>query len=98
MSEGVTGRRGHFEDGRMWRRLLARLHPDVGGDPELFLFVRALKDEVCGEPRFQAGRTAREEPDTRRFLTMWRGAMDSWASHNRDALKKHRTKRGTRRR
>jgi hypothetical protein len=33
-----------------WRRLLATVHPDRGGDHELFLFLQALKEHVgeCG--------------------------------------------------
>ena len=37
-----------LEDQRMWRLLLARLHPDIGGDHELFLFACAVKGEVGG--------------------------------------------------
>jgi hypothetical protein len=37
-----------LDDPRMWRRLLARTHPDTGGDGELFIWTGALKDAVCG--------------------------------------------------
>ena len=30
----------------MWRRLLAELHPDRGGDEELFAFASNLRDEM----------------------------------------------------
>jgi hypothetical protein len=36
-------------DHRMWRLLLARLHPDAGGDHELFVFASTVKDSVCGK-------------------------------------------------
>ena len=32
----------------MWRKLLARTHPDAGGDHELFIWTGAVKDAVCG--------------------------------------------------
>ena len=35
-------------DTKMWRRLIARTHPDAGGDGELFIWTVALKDKVCG--------------------------------------------------
>ena len=34
-------------DNRMWRLLLARLHPDSGGDHELFVFASTVRDAVC---------------------------------------------------
>ncbi|MDP9477884.1 MAG: hypothetical protein M3R38_19745 [Actinomycetota bacterium] len=35
------------DDPKMWRRLVARTHPDAGGDHELFIWAAALKDAVC---------------------------------------------------
>jgi hypothetical protein len=35
----------------MWRRLLARLHPDAGGDGELFTFGQAVREQVTGDGR-----------------------------------------------
>ncbi len=32
----------------MWRRLVARTHPDAGGDHELFIWTGALRDAICG--------------------------------------------------
>jgi hypothetical protein len=32
----------------MWRRLVARTHPDAGGDHELFIWTGVVKDAVCG--------------------------------------------------
>ena len=40
-----------LEDRHMWRMLLAKLHPDAGGDHELFLFASALKEGVCSGRR-----------------------------------------------
>ena len=31
----------------MWRRLVARAHPDAGGDHELFIWASALREHVC---------------------------------------------------
>ncbi|MDP9480835.1 MAG: hypothetical protein M3R38_35090 [Actinomycetota bacterium] len=35
------------DDPKMWRRLVARAHPDTGGDHELFVWVTTVKDAVC---------------------------------------------------
>ncbi len=79
-----------FEDRRMWRLLLARLHPDAGGDHDLFTFACAVRDEVAGGGR--AAETARtDDPrgseDPAPFLRPWQDAMGHWSSTNRDALK-----------
>jgi hypothetical protein len=36
-------------DNAMWRRLLARTHPDVGGAHELFIWTGSVRDHVCTE-------------------------------------------------
>ncbi len=36
----------------MWRRLVARTHPDAGGDHELFIWTGAVRDVVCGRETF----------------------------------------------
>ena len=36
-------------DRRYWRRLLRLTHPDQGGDPDLFVWVRNLQEHVAGE-------------------------------------------------
>lgn len=77
----------------MWRLLLARLHPDAGGSQELFLFACALKDEVCRERLFESGSG---EPATEQSFSTWRSTMDSWASRNRDTLRKPKARRGSR--
>jgi hypothetical protein len=45
------------DDATMWRRLLARTHPDTGGDHDLFIWATAVKDTVCrsdgAAPRFE---------------------------------------------
>ena len=76
-----AGRTAAFEDRRMWRLLLARLHPDAGGDTDLFAFACALREETLG-----AGRNASPAPAS--FLETWKRAMDRWASSNRDALRR----------
>jgi hypothetical protein len=37
-----------LDDPKMWRRLVARTHPDAGGDHELFIWTGTVKDAVCG--------------------------------------------------
>lgn len=93
MNEGLAGREVPFEDQRMWRLLLARLHPDAGGDRELFLFACALREEALGNR--DAGRTlgkdARERksrPTAEPLLRAWHEAMSCWASRNRETLKR----------
>ena len=81
-----------FGDRRMWRLLLARLHPDAGGDHDLFTFVCAMREETSG-----AGSVAKDaegEDSTRSteglvtpFLRAWQDTMGDWSSGNRDALR-----------
>jgi hypothetical protein len=77
-----------FEDRRMWRLLLARLHPDAGGDHDLFAFACAVRDEVSREEHH--AEDAEDEPrntaDAATFLGTWHEAMGRWSSSNRDAL------------
>ncbi len=35
------------DDQKMWRRLVARAHPDAGGCGELFIWATATRDAVC---------------------------------------------------
>lgn len=35
-------------DKGMWRKLIARAHPDTGGDHELFIWSRAAMEAICG--------------------------------------------------
>ncbi len=78
-----------FKDRRMWRLLLARLHPDAGGDQDLFAFACAVRDEVAGGVR--ATRTAGTDQgttdQTAPFLRTWQDAMGHWSSTNREAVK-----------
>jgi hypothetical protein len=53
----------------MWRKLLARAHPDAGGDHELFIWARHLHDVVCASvltntppPRAAQSSTPKEGP------------------------------------
>ncbi len=70
-------------DHRMWRLLLARLHPDAGGDHELFVFASTVKDEVCGKERLEdkTGSHARPraENPTVAYLRLWQTLMNPWS-------------------
>ncbi len=75
----------------MWRLLLARLHPDAGGDHDLFLFASALR-ATARDNELSAGKLRRDaevagletaEP----FLKAWQSAMNCWASRNRETLR-----------
>ena len=81
-----------IEDRRMWRLLLARLHPDAGGDHDLFTFACTLRDELSGGNRAvtdtgEADSTQRKEDSSASFLQTWQDAMEHWSSCNREALK-----------
>jgi hypothetical protein len=58
-------------DGGMWRRLLARAHPDAGGTHELFIWTGAVRDVVCSlslragaSPEPEDHPSRRREPST----------------------------------
>lgn len=36
-------------DNAMWRKLLAKVHPDAGGEHELFIWASSVKDHVAGD-------------------------------------------------
>ena len=81
-----------LEDRHMWRLLLARLHPDAGGDHELFLFACALKEGICGgrtlgRKPISTGGEWRAERLADHFPRAWRDAMNAWALRNREVLK-----------
>ena len=90
-----AARPASFEDRRMWRLLLARLHPDAGGDHDLFAFACAVRDEVSRgrHPAEGAGAEgeARNTAGAAPFLGTWHEAMGRWSSGNRDALNTFRT-------
>src|SRR5215212_7518105 len=90
-----AARPASFEDRRMWRLLLARLHPDAGGDHALFAFACAVRDEVSAgrHPAEGAGTEdgAKNTADAASFLGTWHEAMGRWSSSNRDALNNIRT-------
>jgi len=49
----------------MWRRLLRHVHPDTGGDAELFVWVRNLQEHVAGDSIEEAphrGHTRHQPP------------------------------------
>lgn len=64
-------------DRAMWRKLVARAHPDTGGDHELFIWSRAAMEAICDglqterpQPRpepprasQQRGKPSGDEPD-----------------------------------
>ena len=86
-----TGRVAPPEDRRMWRLLLARLHPDAGGDHDLFAFACAVRDEMTRGKHPEEG-TASEGEDRSTesvapFLRTWQEAMGHWSTTNHDALK-----------
>jgi hypothetical protein len=73
-----------FEDRRMWRLLLARLHPDAGGDHDLFAFACSVRDEVSNGNRAArstvSGANARSAHSVAApFLRTWQEAMGHWS-------------------
>jgi hypothetical protein len=66
-------------DPRMWRRIIARAHPDAGGDHELFIWTGVVRNLVCArvaEPpaRSHPESTTNSPPDPDRIP--WSGAYD----------------------
>lgn len=54
-------------DPKMWRRLIARTHPDAGGDHELFIWTGAIKAIICdGELSAGPGRRPADNASRRR--------------------------------
>jgi hypothetical protein len=87
-----TERLSAFEDRRMWRLLLARLHPDTGGDHDLFTFACAIRDEMSRASSVAKDATGEDSARSTEglvtpFLRAWQNAMDDWSSGNRDALR-----------
>jgi hypothetical protein len=93
MGGGFASQKASFEDRHMWRLLLARLHPDAGGDLELFLFAHALKEGACGYRCLESTPALHDDKGRMKrsadpFLRPWHDAMAGWASCNRDTLKR----------
>ena len=86
-----AGRLASSEDSKMWRLLLARLHPDAGGDHDLFVFASALREEMFSENRAARTTVSSNVRGAQRaaapFLQTWQEAMDHWSTSNHDALK-----------
>ena len=78
-----------FEDRRMWRLLLARLHPDAGGDHDLFTFACAMRDEISSVAKNAEGEDGARSTEglVTPFLRAWQDTMGDWSSGNRDALR-----------
>ncbi len=36
-----------LDDRQMWRKLIARVHPDVGGEHNLFIWTQNIREYVC---------------------------------------------------
>jgi hypothetical protein len=52
-------------DRSMWRKLLAKAHPDAGGSHELFIWTANVRDMVCGEAEPVPDTSRRREGSTR---------------------------------
>ncbi len=56
-----------LDDPRLWRRLVARTHPDAGGDHGLFIWAGTIRDAVCGgELRVESKPQPSDNPSRRR--------------------------------
>ena len=55
------------DDRRMWRRVLARCHPDAGGAADLFVWAGGVREFVCREDRFHL---RNEESAPRAYATV----------------------------
>lgn len=70
------------DDLKMWRRIIARAHPDSGGSHELFIWIGAVRDLVCARvtespararPSEAAATSSHSDPVDR---IPWSGAYD----------------------
>ncbi len=96
-AERLAEERAPFEDRRMWRLLLARLHPDAGGDHDLFAFACAIRDEMISANRVASTTVSGDNARSTQcapapFLRTWQEAMGHCSSSNHDALKSFRTR------
>lgn len=68
-------------DKTMWRKLLRVVHPDVGGDPDLFIWTRELEERVAGglgkNPTASRRRPAPPPPSTPRIPFPERADFDA---------------------
>ncbi len=67
------------DDAKMWRRLIARTHPDAGGSHELFIWTGAVRDLVCGpiaEPPARSRPGSATNPTSGPDRVPWSGAYD----------------------
>lgn len=53
-----------LDDRRMWRKAIAALHPDRGGDHESCVWIQAVRDAVC-EGHIETGLVTGAGPQTR---------------------------------
>jgi hypothetical protein len=91
-AERLAEERAPFEDRRMWRLLLARLHPDAGGDHDLFAFACAIRDEMISGNRVASTTASSDNARSTQcaaapFLRTWQEAMVHWSTSNHDSLK-----------
>jgi hypothetical protein len=54
------------DDKSMWRRLVARTHPDAGGDSDLFVWTMATREAICGALGATVPRYEHEDHRSRR--------------------------------
>jgi hypothetical protein len=56
-----------LDEKSMWRKLLARSHPDAGGSHELFIWAGVVRNAVCGgELRVESKPQPSDNPSRRR--------------------------------
>jgi hypothetical protein len=74
-----------LDDSAMWRRLLASLHPDAGGDEELFAWATSLRKHTENCSSVQLENMKRERPRV--------GVTSSWRGPRVTAKKRNTTDR-----
>jgi len=55
-----------LDDRQMWRKLIARTHPDAGGQHDLFIWAAAVRDVVCDSNLRASAKPEPEEGSSRR--------------------------------
>lgn len=70
-------------DKTLWKRLIARTHPDAGGDHDLFIWTTALYEHVAGDGVEPLPREARRDPPRHHTPTTDADRVDFTAAFDR---------------
>lgn len=69
----------------MWRKLLAKVHPDAGGDHELFIWARNVQERVCGRQEEEESPPPPQDSGPPRVPFEWTGSFEELTNRALDA-------------